>query len=199
MNWKKVRRKARRFVRRHRHHLMLACAVAMIALILGLLFAAGDNYDDFRDDLGMRESSDNYAAVNRFHYMGRYQLGSLALQDIGFQDQNGAWTDLAKSYGISSEQDFLNSPEGQDEIVEIYHRRLCSYIRANDLDDYIGTTYCGVKVTKSGLLAACHLVGIGSLIRGLESGQAVYDGNGVSAAEYMELFAGYNISKVWKD
>lgn len=199
MNQKKFRRNTSHKAPGSLNQLILGCLVTAIILVFMIMLASGDNYDDFRDDLGMRESSDNYAAVNRFHYMGRYQLGSLALQDIGFQDQNGAWTDLAKSYGISSEQDFLNAPDAQDAIVTIYHKRLCSYIRANDLDDYIGTTYCGVKVTKSGLLAACHLVGIGSLIRGLESGQAVYDGNGVSAAEYMELFAGYNISKVWQD
>ena len=31
------------------------------------------------------------------------------------------------------------------------------------LDSYIGTVYCGVEVTQSGLLAACHLVGVGNM------------------------------------
>ena len=194
MNMKKTRRNTGNRL----DQVLLGCLVAAVILVFLIIFASGDNYDDFRNDLGMRESTDNYAAVNRFHYLGRYQLGSPALKDAGFQDEQGGWTALANSYGIYSEQDFLNSHEGQDAAVTAYHTKLCAYLRANELDDYIGTTYCGVRVTKSGLLAACHLVGIGSLIRGLESGQAVYDGNGVSAAEYMELFADYNISEVWR-
>lgn len=196
MNWKKFCRKARRFVRRHRHHLLLAGVIAAVLLVMVL--AGRRDYQDFLDDLGMRESSDDYTAVNRFGYMGRYQLGTLALREIGFLDENGAWTELANSYGVCSEADFLHSPAAQDHAVTVYHRKTCGYIRAYGLDAYIGTDYCGVRVTRSGLLAACHLVGIGSMKDALTTGQAVHDGNGVPAAHYMELFAGYDVSKVWR-
>lgn len=198
MNWKKFRRKAHRWIRKHRPDLLLlACVIAAAALVAAS--AGRRNYRDFLNDLGMRESSDDYTAVNRFHYMGRYQLGSLALREIGFMDENGAWTALANSYGIYSEADFLHSPEGQDAAVTAYHKKTCEYIRVLGLDEYIGTTYCGVKVTRSGLLAASHLVGVGNLRKGLTTGQPVYDGNHVSAAVYMELFAGYDISVVWRE
>ena len=67
------------------------------------------------------------------------------------------------------------------------------------LEQYIGKTYCGVKVTRSGLLAGCHLVGIGSMKKALASGEPSYDGYGTPASEYLELFGGYNIRKVWKE
>lgn len=198
MNWKKFRRKACRFIRRHRHHLLLVCIVVIGAAVL-LMSNTVNDYDDFLDALGMRESSDDYTKVNRYRYLGRYQMGRSALEDAGFRDEDGAWTSLANSYGIYSEDDYLHSPAGQDAAVTAYHEKLCGYIRAYGLDEYIGETYCGVEVTQSGLLAACHLVGITGLRRGLVNGQHVYDGNHTPAAEYMELFAGYDISAVWND
>ena len=198
MNVKKLRRKLRRWVRRNRLYLVLACTVAVLLLLL-IPGESGDEYDDFLNDLGSRESTNDYTVVNRFGYMGRYQMGTLALKETGFMDENGAWTSLANSYGIYSQQDFLNSPEGQDAAVRAYHEKTCTYIKAMGLDEYVGTTYCGIPVTESGLLAACHLVGVVSIKKGLQTGQHVYDGNHVSAAVYMELFAYYDISSVWKD
>lgn len=200
MNWKKYRRKARRFIRKYRNYLLLGC-VALILLVFLLIpreeAPTGGDYQDFLDALAMRESSDNYGKVNRYGYMGRYQMGRGALEDAGFRYEGGGWTPLANSYGIYSEDDFLQSPAGQDAAVQAFHKKVCDYIRHYELDQYIGSDYCGVTVTRSGLLAACHLVGVGGMIDGLKSGEHSYDGNHTSAAEYMELFAGYDISAVW--
>ena len=174
-------------------------ALLLCVMCLLLLRCGGKGYPEFLDDLGMRESSDNYAAVNQYGYLGRYQLGDMALQDAGFLDQWGHWTELAASYDIDCREDFLASPKGQDAAAEAYHRKLCGYIRFYGLDAYLGTTYCGVKVTQSGLLAACHLVGFKAMSGALATGEPVYDGNNVPASEYLELFAGYNIRKVWKE
>ena len=178
--------------------LLLACVIAMI-LILTPAKQQGGDYGDFLNALGMRESSNDYTVVNRYNYMGRYQLGEDALKDAGFIDKNGAWTELANSYGIYSQEDFLNAPDGQDAAVTAYHTALCRYIRGYGLADYIGSTYCDVEVTQSGLLAACHLVGVGSMKKALASGEVVRDGNKVPASEYLKLFAGYDIAAVWKE
>ena len=184
--------------------LELGRLVAVLAAVTLAIFAAlvlvpdvDREYDKFLDALGFRESTDNYALVNSYGYMGRYQMGGSALEEAGFKNQNGEWTELAHSYGIYDREDFLNCPEGQDYAIMVYHRTVCGYIRAYELEKYVGTTYCGVKVTRSGLLAACHLVGIGTMKRVLSSGEPAYDGYGTPASEYMELFAGYNIAKVW--
>jgi len=175
----------------------VAALILAIIIWLCVVLISSKGYNDFLESLAMRESSNDYAAVNQFGYMGRYQLGGLALQDAGFQDEKGNWTELAKSHGITSDSDFLSSPKAQEIAIRAYHKRLCSYIRSFELEQYIGKQYCGVKVTKSGLLAACHLVGAKNLSRALATGEIVCDGNGVHASEYMELFSGYRISAVW--
>ena len=203
MDWKWIRRRLRRYARKYRRQL-LGGAILLAAVIAALLLCAppdaptGGDYDAFLNALAMRESSDDYTKVNRYGYMGRYQMGISALEDAGFRIENGGWSSLAHSYGIYDREDFLNCPEGQDAAVRAYHTRVCAYIRHYGLEKYIGTTYCGVEVTRSGLLAACHLVGIGGIIDGLRSGEPVRDGNNTPASEYMELFAGFDISAVWE-
>ena len=80
---------------------------------------------------------------------------------------------------------------------EVSKRKVCGYIRHYGLDNYIGTVYDNVEVTQSGLLAACHLVGVGSMREALSQGVIKYDGNGVAASQYLDLFGGYDISEVW--
>lgn len=197
------KRNARRAPKGKKNEFILRTALAF-ALILGICFcivrcASGGDYSDFLDALGMRESSDRYDVENRFGYLGRYQMGELALQEAGFLDPDGEWTSLANSYGIYSKEDFLQSPDGQDAAIRACHAKLCEYIRYYGLDEYVGTRYYGIEVTESGLLAACHLVGVKSLKTALQRNEMVYDGNQVPASEYMESFAGYDISEVWND
>ena len=73
-----------------------------------------------------------------------------------------------------------------------------SYIKYFELDSYIGSTYQSVTVTRSGLLASCHLVGVGDMIAALRTGEVVCDGNGVPASQYMQLFGGYDVSFIWR-
>ena len=146
----------------------------------------------------MREASGDYGVVNDIGMLGKYQFSSLALQDAGFLDSSNNWTDVANQYGVYSKNDFLNNPAAQDCAVENYHKKVAGYIDYYGMDKYIGTQYCGVTVTRSGLLAACHLVGIGDFKKALFAGIMVWDGNGVPASEYMDIFAGYNIWKVWR-
>ena len=203
MNPKKIHKNIRRFCHRYRLVLMVSLVMVLVFTVAILIPEAVEHqkgtgdYSAFLDALGKRESSNNYAAVNRFGYMGRYQMGGMALKEAGFKDADGAWTALANSYGVYSQDDFLHSPDAQNVAVAAYHTKVCSYIRAYRLERYIGSTYCGVEVTRSGLLAACHLVGVGSLKKALASGTHAYDGNRTPASEYMKKFGGYDISEVW--
>ena len=203
MDWKQMQKKTGKWIRRYRLILQVSLVMLMIfavALVIPRHVMDGPKsggYTEFLEALGYRESSNNYSAVNRFGYMGRYQMGGSALKEAGFKNEDGAWTELAHSYGIYDSDDFLASPEGQDAAVARYHAKVCKYIRAYKLDRYIGSTYCGVTVTRSGLLASCHLVGIGSMKKALASGTHAYDGNKTPASEYMERFGGFDISEVW--
>ena len=57
----------------------------------------------FLDDIGFRESSNNYKAVNQFGYLGKYQFGRKTLNAIGFKD--------------ISNYEFLSNPEIQEEAM----------------------------------------------------------------------------------
>ena len=145
----------------------------------------------------MRESTNNYKADNGRGYIGRYQMGELALQDAGFMDAAGKWTKKANYYGVYTTKDFLNTPKAQDAAIQEYHEKVCGYIQYYELDSYIGTNYCGVTVTHSGLLASCHLVGVGAMRDALSRGSMAWDGNKVAASDYMRMFGGYDVSSVW--
>lgn len=104
---------------------------------------------------------------------------------------------MAHTHGIYTNSDFLNSPSVQDYAITACHKKVCQYIKSYGLDAYVGKNYCGVPITQSGLLAACHLVGVGSMKDALPSGVVVWDGNGVEASEYLQMFNGYDIGEVW--
>ena len=44
------------------------------------------NHNKFLEDIGMRESSGNYKAVNQFGYLGKYQFGRKTLNALGFNE-----------------------------------------------------------------------------------------------------------------
>ena len=43
-----------------------------------------NNSNDFFEQLGFRESSGNYKAINSIGYLGKYQMGEYALIDVGY-------------------------------------------------------------------------------------------------------------------
>ncbi len=162
------------------------------------------NYEDFLRALGYRESSGRYNIENRFGYLGKYQMGEMALKDAGYykgdstprkNDWIGEWTGKD---GVWSKEDFLNNPQAQENAIREYHRKVWKYIKALGLDKYVGRTIGGVLITESGLLGGAHLVGVMNLKRFLNSnGQIVpKDGNNVPITHYIELLNGYNIDEI---
>src|SRR6056300_482252 len=99
------------------------------------------NHDKFLEDLGFRESSGNYKAVNKYGYLGKYQFGRKTLNAIDMKH-------------ISKRQ-FLSSPELQEEAMQrlmlANYKSLKRYIKK-----YNGTVVHGILITKSGVLAAAH-------------------------------------------
>ena len=49
-------------------------------------------------------------------------------------------------------------------------------------------------MTESGLLAAAHLGGAGSVKKWFRTGKIRKDGNGVKITSYMKTFGGYNLN-----
>jgi hypothetical protein len=75
------------------------------------------------------------------------------------------------------------------------HKLLCYNKRKlqNYIDKYEGKVVHGVLVTESGLLAAAHLGGAGSVRKWFRTGKVRQDGNGVKITSYMVRFSGYKL------
>ncbi len=119
------------------------------------------------------------------------------MQDAGFKDSNGSWTKRANEYGVYSEHDFLNTPKAQEAAIRYCHQKVWTYIQNYKLTKKVGTTFRGIKVTASGLLAACHLVGASAINNMFKNKIVPSDANGTKATDYMKRFGGYNLNGLW--
>jgi len=172
---------------------------AVFWLLAGLVMA--DAFSVFLQNLANAESSGNASTVNRYGYLGLYQMGEAALVDAGYysgdgtsaNDWTGTWTGKD---GIRSVQDFLSDPDAQTRAITAYDAVLWNQIEAKGLDRYLGSSYNGATITPSGLLAAAHLLGAGGLSRCLNGSGSCSDGFGTVVSTYLEKFAGLDVSSI---
>ena len=136
------------------------------------------SHEQFLNAMGHRESTNNYTVVNKFGYMGRYQFGQSTLKTLKIN---------------VSRTEFISNPVLQEKAMYLLlkhnKRKLKRYI-----NKYEGKIIHGVLVTESGVLAAAHLGGAGSVRKWFRTGQIRSDGNGVKITSYMKLFGGYNLN-----
>jgi hypothetical protein len=134
--------------------------------------------EHFLNAIGHRESTNRYDVVNKWGYMGRYQFGKSTLKGLGY--------DVSKN-------EFLSNPELQEEamlsLLKHNKEKLQKYI-----DVFDGKTINGIYITESGILAAAHLGGQGSVKRYFRNGKVFKDGNGTRITSYMDKFSGYDIA-----
>ena len=133
----------------------------------------------FLQDIGFRESTNNYKAVNQFGYLGKYQFGRKTLNAIGFKDVTN--------------REFLANPSIQEEAMLVLLKRNKRTLR-REIKKYVGKTINGVYITESGLLAAAHLAGAGNVRRFFRKGYEFRDGNGTKMTSYMVKFANYDLN-----
>ena len=133
--------------------------------------------DNFLSAIGFRESGNRYDITNTFGYMGKYQFGKSTLKGLGYK---------------VSKKEFLNNPDLQEEamlsLLNHNKEKLQKYI-----DVYDGKTINGIYITESGILAAAHLGGQGSVRRYFRNGKVFKDGYGTKITSYMSNFSGYDI------
>ena len=135
------------------------------------------SHQQFLDAMGHRESSNNYKAVNKYGYMGKYQFGRSTLKTLKIN---------------VSRSEFINNPKLQEQAMH----KLLQYNKKKlkrSIEKYSGRVINGVLVTESGLLAAAHLGGAGSVKKWFRTGKVRRDGNGVKITTYMQRFSGYNL------
>ena len=136
-----------------------------------------NSHSEFLKAIGFKESGNRYDIVNRFGYMGKYQFGKRTLRGLGFK---------------MSREEFLNSPETQEKAMYALLKQNKKSLRKY-IEKYDGKIVHGVLVTDSGLLAAAHLGGAGSVKKWFRTGKVRKDGNGVKITTYMERFSGYEL------
>jgi hypothetical protein len=116
--------------------------------------------------------------------MGKYQFGLETLKSIGITDS------LA----------FLRSPKLQEKAFVALLSKNKAELK-DEIEKYSGKIISGVKITESGILAAAHLGGAGSVKRFLESNGAkkCKDDYGTSVRTYMRDFGGYETTAIVAD
>lgn len=134
--------------------------------------AAAHRPDAFRDRIAAAEGSRQLYAVRNpaSGALGRYQFTPQALQDLGWQDANGNWTATAARHGVTSDAQFLASPQAQEAAMTTYLARTEQQLSRNGALAQAGGTVRGldgaeVPVTEAGLMAAAHRRGAGSVAR----------------------------------
>lgn len=136
------------------------------------------NHSDFLNDLGHRESTNNYKAVNQFGYLGKYQFGRKTLNGLGYKN-------------VSS-REFLENGSIQEEAMYalLTHNRK---VLRKTISKYSGKTVNGIYVTEAGILAAAHLAGPGNVKKFFRRGFEFKDGNGTKMTSYMIKFSRYKL------
>ena len=139
---------------------------------------ATKSHTKFLEDIGFRESSNNYKAVNQFGYLGKYQFGRKTLNSLGYDNV--------------SNREFLSNASIQEEAMYdlLSHNKR---ILRRQIQKYHGETIHGVYITESGILAAAHLAGPGNVKKFFKKGYEFQDGNGTKMTSYMVRFSGYNL------
>lgn len=141
------------------------------------------NYTGFKEAVGFKESQGRYQVVNRFGYLGKYQFGQSTLDLLGID-----------------EPDFLGNPLLQEQAFLLNASRN-KWVLRRDIKRFDNRWMNGVRVTESGILAAAHLAGPGSVKKFLRSGGQIgfSDAFGTSITSYLRRFSGYDVSNIEAD
>lgn len=144
----------------------------------------GKSFTGFKEAIGFKESQGSYKIINSFGYLGKYQFGIDALRAIG----------------INNTAAFLNNPNLQEIAFRVLLSKNKSELK-EEIERYEGKVINGILITESGILAAAHLGGAGSVRKYLKSnGKRVFkDGYGTTVKTYLKKFGGYDTSSIVED
>jgi hypothetical protein len=144
----------------------------------------GKAYVGFKEAVAFKESRGNYHVVNDFGYLGKYQFGLETLKLIG----------------IYNADQFLYNPELQEKAF-LANAQRNKWVLRKDISRFVGKRISGITITESGILAAAHLAGPGSVKKFLRSygNDTFSDAFGSSIRAYMKKFSGYDTSSIVPD
>ena len=141
-------------------------------------------FSRFINDLGHRESGNNWLCVNRIGCFGEWQFAESTLWYLGYRKIT-----LKK---------FKTNPDifpRELQLMALKNLIKINLIYLMDYEHFIGESINGVKITKSGMIAASHLGGAGSLKKYLNSNGRINhkDVLGTSIYDYLKEFCYYDL------
>ncbi|MFD0989010.1 peptidoglycan-binding protein LysM [Mariniflexile jejuense] len=156
-------------------------AVASIDLNKPISPILGKSFVGFKEALAFKESRGDYFTVNALGYLGKYQFGSETLKLIG----------------VHNPSLFLKNPELQEKAF-VANTSRNKWILRRDIKNFVGKKLNGILITESGILAAAHLAGAGSVKNYLRSYgiDNFEDSFGTTIEYYMKRFSGYDTSLI---
>lgn len=160
-----------------------ASTVKTVYIPDGIVRSEPTELEKFLDHMAQRESDNTPNVVNKFGMMGKYQFDPRTVKVLGFS--------------VSKNQ-FLRNPELQDSVM-------VRYMRANNslldriIANYEGRKFKGVKITRSGVLAAAHLAGAGNVKKYFSDNDMLgrTDANGTSIRDYLQEFNKYKLRETF--
>jgi len=144
----------------------------------------GKFFIGYKEAIAFKESQGKYKKVNSLGYMGKYQFGKETLKTVGIHDSKR----------------FLNSPKMQEKAFVALIAKNKSELK-DIIEKYEGQIVADIRVTESGILAAAHLGGVGSVKKFFRNNGNRYfkDAYGTSIRSYMRDFGGYETSGIVAD
>ncbi|WP_269222070.1 MULTISPECIES: peptidoglycan-binding protein LysM [Flavobacterium] len=144
----------------------------------------GNFFIGYKEAIGFKESQGKYKKINSLGYLGKYQFGIETLKSIGVHNSNA----------------FLNSPKMQEKaFIALLSKNKWELRKV--IEKYEGTVLNGTHITESGILAAAHLAGVGSVKKYFryEGKRYFKDAYGTSLRSYLKRFGGYDTSFIVPD
>ena len=141
----------------------------------------GKYFIGYKEAIAHKESQGKYRRINTLGYLGKYQFGVGTLKSIGIHDSLG----------------FLNNPKLQEKaFVTLLSKN--KYELRHYIQYFEGKVVDGVKITESGILAAAHLGGTGSVKRFLNTNgeRKMKDDYGTSVRTYIRDFGGFDTKAI---
>ena len=144
----------------------------------------GKFFIGYKEALAFKESQGKYGKINTFGCLGKYQFAPQTLRSVGVNDS------LA----------FLRSPKLQEKAFLALLSKNKWELR-DEIAKYNGKIVGGIRITESGILAAAHLGGVGSVKKFFRSNgiRSLRDAYGTSLKSYMKNFGGYETAAIVAD
>jgi len=144
----------------------------------------GKFFIGYKEAIAFKESQGKYKKINSLGYLGKYQFGTETLKTVGVYDSS----------------QFLNSPKMQEKAFVALLSQNKSKLK-DVIEKYDGQIIAGVLVTESGILAAAHLGGVGSVKKFFKhnGNRSLKDAYGASIRSYMQDFGGYETAGIVAD